>query len=836
MLVGNKHHIEFQIPPLAHTAMYNWHKYWARKTWNVVGEWIESYCPPGGIVLDPFMGSGVAIIEAVRRGRRAIGIDLNPVAVELVDLTLRDVNREELSAAFQHVERTVSAKIESLYQTTCRSCKKKIPAACYIWDKGKAVSVRYACPLCGEREEEGKRLNQRDREILAEAEDALDKSRLWYPRDTLYYPDGAPFKEKQKYEAIPDLFTRRNLYALALLMRQIEKEKDPLLKRFLKITFSSMVHLCSRMVPAISAADTNHQTPFSSTWTQHSYWHTPRFMEQPVWRKFKSAFEGHQGLLNAKEESVGVFDKPVRYARNLEQFLSGRADVMLVTGSALSVLRRWREKEHKTAFADFCFTDPPYASSIQYGELSFMWAKWLGFNGDYLKDLCEHEVVENQRQKKDFEYYERGLSATLEELQHTLKPGAHATLTFHNPTFKVRNATIRAAVRRGFDFEKIHHQPTAVVSAKSLLQPFGSATGDFYLRFVKPMLAEPVALKPWDEDRFERVVMDGVRHLLAERWEPTPYTFIINYIDPLLAREGFFQELYPGLDVSTVLKNHEGFDLALVDIMIGGVKGKAWWFKHPEQIEKKGVPLSERVEQCVLRELLDKRRVTFTDVWRRVGEDFPNSLTPDALSIREVLRDYAKESGQGEWQVLPKLREREREHDMMIWLLASLGKALGHGIWIGRNEQAHTIPAKEHEPLSSLVTVKIANCIGGSDEALRAVSDIDLLWVNGKAITAAFEVEYSTTITSAIERGAHLPKDVKRYIVLPEERIPKLKRKLESTFFRQGMLEHGWEVLLFDKIFDNKEKLLKEKIRIETLRWDYTSDPSLRDLGQLTLV
>ena len=52
-------HLDRQIPPKAHTPMYNFHKYWSRKTWNVVGEFIETYYPKDGIVLDPFGGSGV---------------------------------------------------------------------------------------------------------------------------------------------------------------------------------------------------------------------------------------------------------------------------------------------------------------------------------------------------------------------------------------------------------------------------------------------------------------------------------------------------------------------------------------------------------------------------------------------------------------------------------------------------------------------------------------------------------------------------------------------------------------------------------------------------------
>ncbi len=38
--------IERQLPPIAHTAMYNWHKYWARKTWNVIAMLLHSRAYP----------------------------------------------------------------------------------------------------------------------------------------------------------------------------------------------------------------------------------------------------------------------------------------------------------------------------------------------------------------------------------------------------------------------------------------------------------------------------------------------------------------------------------------------------------------------------------------------------------------------------------------------------------------------------------------------------------------------------------------------------------------------------------------------------------------------
>ncbi|MGA9778382.1 MAG: hypothetical protein WBS33_08950 [Verrucomicrobiia bacterium] len=45
-------------------TMYVWHKYWSRKTWNVVGERIRTYAQEGQIAFDPFAGSGVVAILA----------------------------------------------------------------------------------------------------------------------------------------------------------------------------------------------------------------------------------------------------------------------------------------------------------------------------------------------------------------------------------------------------------------------------------------------------------------------------------------------------------------------------------------------------------------------------------------------------------------------------------------------------------------------------------------------------------------------------------------------------------------------------------------------------
>ncbi len=168
-------HINRQIPPLPHTAMYVWHKFWARKTWNVVGEYINAYCPEGRIVLDPFAGSGVVAMEALKSGRRAIVCDLLPVATEIIRLTIKPVDLDKLQRAFERVERRVKDRILGLYATRCRSCRQVFPFTCAIWEKGRCVEIRYeACPRCGDRREKDCLPDKYDQALLRK----IDRMRI----------------------------------------------------------------------------------------------------------------------------------------------------------------------------------------------------------------------------------------------------------------------------------------------------------------------------------------------------------------------------------------------------------------------------------------------------------------------------------------------------------------------------------------------------------------------------------------------------------------------------------------------------------------------------------
>ncbi len=801
-------HINRQIPPEPHTAMYVWHKYWSRKTWNVVGEHIQNYTKPGQIVFDPFAGSGVVAVEAARNKRRAIVCDLNPVASHITELTLRPVNTLKLLEAFERVRDRVKRRVEELYTVHCLKCGEPLIADCCVREGDELVEVRYkGCPHCEHRCETGCKPKKKDLESLAELE--AKRIKEWHPKNQLYYEDGTPFMKKEHYDSLDQLFTKRNLRAAAMIYETIEQESSPQLKKFLLGAFSSMIHLCTRMCPALAPGEGNHQTAFSSTWTQHSYWSAPRYLESNVWEKFESAVIGHQGIIKAKNESNELLGD-VKVTDDWRKVLAGEADIAVVTDDCVELMKKMPEES-----VDYIFTDPPYDASIQYGELSYLWNAWLKADFRYTENIVAHEVIRNERQKKPFEVYHSLLNNSFQGFYKTLKSERCLTLTFHNPTFMVRNATVRAGVFSGFNYEHIHHQPLGQVSAKAMMQPFGSAQGDFYLRFSKT--ERPTRqMEEISEERFRRIVIETCREVIASRAEPTPYTILINQVDPVLARRGLFGTLQTGLDVKTVLEESIGNEFELVDAKLGGATGKLWWFADKTFAARlEAVPLTERVEETVFRCLHEKGRVTFTEVWDTVAREFPNSLTSDSTSIIEALEIYGRKVSGGWWMLKEEIRLSLTLHSELIALLAKIGAARGHDIWIGQREQRETVIGLVEEiKLRDLVTAKPKALKDVKN--LRPVLDMDLLWLNGNEVVRAFEVECTTTMTSGLQRGSNLPADVPKTMVIPEERENDFERKMKSPLFNEHFRKDNWTLAYFKALREAFTKT-KAKTDLESL-------------------
>jgi adenine-specific DNA methylase len=80
-------------------------------------------------ILDPFMGGGTTIVEALRLGCHVTGIDLNPVAWFIVKTEVEPVDIDKLKAAFKRLEerptlngKPLKEELLSHYKTECPCC------------------------------------------------------------------------------------------------------------------------------------------------------------------------------------------------------------------------------------------------------------------------------------------------------------------------------------------------------------------------------------------------------------------------------------------------------------------------------------------------------------------------------------------------------------------------------------------------------------------------------------------------------------------------------------------------------------------------------------------
>ncbi len=113
--------------------VYHIHKWWAQRLGSVFraivlasfapkgSNILEMFYQParltGAVILDPFMGSGTTIGEALKLGARAIGRDINPVAHFMVRNALTVHPRHKVVETFQAIERDLASTIRHFYRT-----------------------------------------------------------------------------------------------------------------------------------------------------------------------------------------------------------------------------------------------------------------------------------------------------------------------------------------------------------------------------------------------------------------------------------------------------------------------------------------------------------------------------------------------------------------------------------------------------------------------------------------------------------------------------------------------------------------------------------------------
>jgi predicted RNA-binding protein len=133
----------------------------------------------------------------------------------------------------------------------------------------------------------------------------------------------------------------------------------------------------------------------------------------------------------------------------------------------------------------------------------------------------------------------------------------------------------------------------------------------------------------------------------------------------------------------------------------------------------------------------------------------------------------------------PPTRE-PREHGEIQWLLLRLGSDMGLDVWVARNDRSREMGGRRR--FADLPHLKKDLPLQFDDVTNRTIEHIDVLWLQGNAIVAAFEIESTTSIYSGLLRMSDLVAmqpnlNIPLYLVAPEQRRDKVLAEVNRPTF-----------------------------------------------------
>jgi len=353
---------------------YGVHPYFTRRPPNVVRHYIQWYTREGDRVLDPFGGSGVTAIEALLSNRIGIHNDINPLG-NFIAQQIADVSQPSAD----HIRRAFS----------------KLEASC-----GDLIRDIY-------RISEG------------QVEYRLRQTKL---------PENIQLPSNSDVPRFFDLFTRRQLLALATLKNEIDDIHDKKARAQLLLAWSATLTKLNRTF--LSAKGRLESRGGSSIFSIYRYKVAKAPVELDPWETFA---ERVSNVIKAKEEVL--LEK--RYLEEKGNW-QGRFEVHAVDIGDLA---------EEIQPVDYIFTDPPYGGHIAYLDLSTLWNHWLGF--EVSSELRKKEIIVGGELDIPEEKYVKRLGESIGACFRLLKKDRWISIVFQHWNTSYFEAILEAAEEGG---------------------------------------------------------------------------------------------------------------------------------------------------------------------------------------------------------------------------------------------------------------------------------------------------------------------------------------------------------------------------------------------------
>lgn len=429
------------ISPSKNNPMYNSHMYWSQKPFNICDVLIEELSEEGEVIWDPFMGSGVTILESVRAKyhRSAIGCEINEAPLSIVKTLLKKHDLAEYKRVSSEVIERLN-KLEKYYETSCVECGEASTITTVLFDlpsrdaKPEIKEIKYVCPNCKRKTKE------------ADSADAERQNGAYHIQNIVEFK----LKENSKLavykdETIDQIFTKRNYKVLDEIVGIIEEYPD--YQEVFNYILMSILHLCK-------ITDTH----------SNSQW--------PLWIPKKDCVE--KNIVEIYSKRIKKFEETIRY---LNSEYDDKMDVKLIKKGSQHIT----EEDIKDESVNLIITDPPYLGQVAYSEYMQLYKPFikLDFN-------LEDEIIVTttpDRKITNEEYFEL-LDKVFEICDKKMAAGGYFCMYFHDSNLNVWDSLIKSMAKHHFKYLSQEHI-NKTVTLKNIISPKKSLSGDALLFFVK---------------------------------------------------------------------------------------------------------------------------------------------------------------------------------------------------------------------------------------------------------------------------------------------------------------------------------------------------------------
>ena len=510
----------------SYTGIYSMHKYWSKKPYNIIRDFILKYSEKGEIVLDPFCGSGISVTESIFTNRKAIGIDINPSAIFITKQMLTKVSSRKLNEEYNKMEKKCKDKINSFYHIERNG--KQFIGTHFLWKNGNLTEVWY---------KNGKGRNNKvidlptNEDITLANSFSYEKIPYYYPKRNFFHNSRINAKRDNK---IYDLFTPRNLMALSFLLNSIENIEDKKIREILKFNFTSAVGQASKMVFIVkrrgkfNGKSRKTERKEVGSWVI-GYWVPKENFEINVWNCFENRFKK---ISKAKKEQERA-QYNLLEANNIVELMNGDKNLLLVNDSAVNYI-----KSIPNNSVDYIITDPPHGNRMPYLEQSMMWNEWLKKEVNYEDEIV---ISESKDRNKNIENYYFLLNQVFKHIERVLKPKRHFSLMFNSLDDETWIYLIQFMNGLDFDLYKVE---TLGYSANSVVQDNRRAglKTDFIFTFEKKPNKLKKEIEMYTVDRHKEIIKSKIDSYIDESINGLEiYEILNNLVSDLLKESKFFR-------------------------------------------------------------------------------------------------------------------------------------------------------------------------------------------------------------------------------------------------------------------------------------------------------